>query len=421
MPGYHDGWSPVPFSTRLPGPFSRTRTQPTTAATEPGPDEGPATTADAPQDRGTGRRRALGIVAGTTALVLAGTGIAVAQAHKTVALDVDGTVRSVGTFAGSVEELLEAEGVTVGDRDTVSAIGPLAEGQEVVVRHAHQITVTDGEDESTVWTTALTADEALDTLAARDADVALVASRSGSRADLALELTPRGDVSVLVDGGDVSVDAAGRTLAEALTAAGITLNELDRVQVRQSAAGDVEVVVTRVVTEHQIRMEPVPFGTTEQKDPDAYVGTETVVTKGVDGNRTIRERVTTVDGKVVTRKLVSDRVTTAPVNEVVKVGTKTRSVSSGSGKPGPITAGGDADSLNWAALARCESGGSPTIVSSNGLYHGLYQFSVGTWRSVGGAGLPSDAPAAEQTARAKMLYNRSGAGPWPHCGRLLFS
>ena len=70
---------------------------------------------------------------------------------------------------------------------------------------------------------------------------------------------------------------------------------------------------------------------------------------------------------------------------------------------------------------RCESGGNPTAVSSTGKYHGLYQFSVSTWQAVGGAGLPSDASAEEQTARAKMLYNRSGAGQWPHCGTNLFS
>ena len=87
----------------------------------------------------------------------------------------------------------------------------------------------------------------------------------------------------------------------------------------------------------------------------------------------------------------------------------------------PVTAGGDADSLNWAALAACESGGNPSAVSSTGKYHGLYQFSVGTWQAVGGTGLPSDASAEEQTARAKMLYNRSGAGQWPHCGKNLFS
>ena len=74
--------------------------------------------------------------------------------------------------------------------------------------------------------------------------------------------------------------------------------------------------------------------------------------------------------------------------------------------------------LNWAAVAQCESGGNPRTNTGNG-YYGLYQFSLPTWRAVGGSGLPSDASAAEQTKRAQILYNRSGAGQWPVCGRKL--
>ncbi|CAD2072126.1 LysM peptidoglycan-binding domain-containing protein [Phocicoccus pinnipedialis] len=75
--------------------------------------------------------------------------------------------------------------------------------------------------------------------------------------------------------------------------------------------------------------------------------------------------------------------------------------------------------LNWSGLAACESGGNPSIVSANGMYHGLYQFDVQTWRSVGGSGLPSNASAAEQTKRAQMLYNQRGSSPWPVCGARL--
>ena len=74
---------------------------------------------------------------------------------------------------------------------------------------------------------------------------------------------------------------------------------------------------------------------------------------------------------------------------------------------------------NWPALAQCESGGNPRIVSSNGLYHGLYQFSVPTWRSMGGSGAASSASADEQTYRAQILYDRAGPGQWPHCGKRL--
>ena len=44
-----------------------------------------------------------------------------------------------------------------------------------------------------------------------------------------------------------------------------------------------------------------------------------------------------------------------------------------------------------------------------------------TWHAVGGVGLPTNASSSEQTYRAQILYNRSGAGQWPVCGHYLFS
>jgi hypothetical protein len=68
------------------------------------------------------------------------------------------------------------------------------------------------------------------------------------------------------------------------------------------------------------------------------------------------------------------------------------------------------------SIALCESGGDPAAVSSNGMYHGKYQFSPATWAAMGGSGLPSQAPEAEQDMRAAMLYASSGPGQWPVCG-----
>jgi hypothetical protein len=68
------------------------------------------------------------------------------------------------------------------------------------------------------------------------------------------------------------------------------------------------------------------------------------------------------------------------------------------------------------AIAQCESGGNPTAIGGGGLYRGKYQFSVETWRAVGGKGDPAAAPEAEQDRRAVILYNQSGPGQWPVCG-----
>jgi hypothetical protein len=68
------------------------------------------------------------------------------------------------------------------------------------------------------------------------------------------------------------------------------------------------------------------------------------------------------------------------------------------------------------SIASCESGGDPTIVSSDGSYRGKYQFDFGTWESVGGSGDPAAAPEHEQDYRAALLYSQAGSSPWPVCG-----
>lgn len=423
VPGLDDGWSLVQFSTRHTGPTPSAAHAATTPQPDTGPEPGPAV-------RATRRRWPL-VAAATAVLVVGAAGTAYAQAHKTVALDVDGEVTRVTTFAGSVDGLLADHDVEVGDRDTVSHSGALLDGAEIVVRHATALVVTVDGNRRVVWTTALSADEALDTLADRAGEVALVASRSADRAELPLDLALSGRAEVLVDGAVLDAPDADTTVGTVLEELAVTLQPLDRVTVRRGATGIVQVVVQRVVVQDVATTIELPFTSRTEQDASRYTGQTAVAQAGVAGVRTVVERVTTVDGVEEAREPVSDGVTLAPVEEIVVVGTKARPVapaapasSSSTGSSaaaGPISAGGDADSLNWAALAQCESGGRVDAVSSTGKYHGLYQFSVTTWRGVGGAGLPSEASAEEQTARAKMLYNRSGAGQWPHCGKNLFS
>ena len=73
----------------------------------------------------------------------------------------------------------------------------------------------------------------------------------------------------------------------------------------------------------------------------------------------------------------------------------------------------------WDALRFCESSDDYRAVSPSGKYRGAYQFDRSTWQTVGGEGDPADASAGEQDARARELYARRGAAPWPTCGRYL--
>jgi peptidoglycan hydrolase-like protein with peptidoglycan-binding domain len=77
---------------------------------------------------------------------------------------------------------------------------------------------------------------------------------------------------------------------------------------------------------------------------------------------------------------------------------------------------GGGSSATLARIARCESGGNPTAISSSGRYRGKYQFSRATWRALGGRGDPAKAPEAVQDAMAGKLLAQRGTSPWPVCG-----
>lgn len=68
----------------------------------------------------------------------------------------------------------------------------------------------------------------------------------------------------------------------------------------------------------------------------------------------------------------------------------------------------------WDQLAACESGGNWAINTGNGFYGGL-QFTLATWKGVGGSGYPNENSREEQIARAEILLARSGWGQWPAC------
>lgn len=411
-------------------PESTTESSPTSVATvtlplDPEPDRPPRRR----------HRRALAAGVAVAALLAGGATGAVADAHKSVSLDIDGQVTQVDTFAGSVEGLLRAQGVRLGERDVVAPApeARLRDGADVVVRFGRQVTLDADGERTKVWVAALDADEALARLSARGDDVRLVASRSGERLAFPLRLAADGgDVTVLADARTRTVADTGEGVEALLAAAGVTVDRDDRVSVEPAAASSgpqVVLRVQRVVTQDVTSTSAVPFQHVEQRDPDRYQDLDPkVVQAGADGVRTRVERVTTVDGVEESRVILSDQQTAAPVDEVVAVGTRKRPAApppaeepaspEPSAPQAPAPAAPPSGDV-WAALAQCESGGRVDAVSSNGLYFGLYQFSLSTWQAMGGSGLPSEASAAEQTQRAQALQARSGWGQWPACAAKL--
>ncbi|MFI5890455.1 transglycosylase family protein [Actinoplanes sp. NPDC051513] len=78
-----------------------------------------------------------------------------------------------------------------------------------------------------------------------------------------------------------------------------------------------------------------------------------------------------------------------------------------------------ASSVNWDAIAQCESGGNWSINTGNGFYGGL-QFTRGTWKAYGGtkyASTANKASKAEQIRIAEKVLDGQGIGAWPVCGK----
>lgn len=348
------------------------------------------------------------------ALVLAVSGFT--RSDHAVDLSVDGVEHRVETRADTVGELLAEQGIVVSDRDLVQPETDVAvtDVDQVTVRHARPIEVVIDGQPMQVWTTELTVDAALAQVGVRIAD-AEVTSRS-TRVPLSgarVGVRAPDQVTVLHDQRRTTVVTTSETVAQVLAEAGVRIGPRDLLNVglRHRVETGLQIEVTRVDTRVRRERFRIDFPTVRRADPSHYEGYERVLAVGRQGLGVREVKVIRHDGVVVRTQVLSSRVLTEPIRRVVVYGTKQRPFSA----PTTGVAG-----LNWAALAQCESGGNPQAVNPAG-YYGLYQFSLGTWASVGGTGNPVDASVDEQTYRAQVLYSRSGAGPWPVCGPLLFS
>ncbi|WP_435842942.1 ubiquitin-like domain-containing protein [Streptomyces lavendulae] len=434
--GDPDGGDPPAASRRRsanPGadaPPATGRRRAVPAADAPGePARRRAAAADAPRVVPSGRRRR-GTVTGSAAAArdnwrrivpqalvvafLAGGTTAFVAADKAVRLTVDGVPRTLHTFAGSVDDLLDAEGLGVGPHDLVAPArgSALDDGEQVVVRYGRPLRLTLDGHSRQVWTTSSTVEGALRQLGVRVEGAYLSAPRTAPvpRSGLTLGVRTERGVTFMADGRERTIRTNAATVQEALDQAGITLRGEDTTSVPPDSfpRDGQTVTVLRITGTREVREERIPYETERVEDDTLFAGTEVVERVGRPGARRVTYGLRTVNGVRQEPRKIAEEVVREPVSQLVKVGTK----------PLPASVAG-ADGLDWDALARCESGGRPTATDASGTYGGLYQFDVQTWQALGGSGRPQDAPGSEQTFRAKKLYVQRGASPWPHCGREL--
>jgi len=367
-----------------------------------------------------GRRRPI-LVAATAALV-AGTvvGGTLIGMTRSVDISVDGAVVEVSTLSGTVAGALSAAGLSAGEHDVLApaADARISDGGQISLNRGRLLTLSIDGQSRQVWTTATTVDDALAQLGENSDDFALSADRGREIPLDGFSLSAATlHTATVTDGtaAPVTVATPATTVADLLTAQGITLGAQDTVSpAPETAVTDgTSVAVTRTVVSTVVESEPIaqPADVTTE-DPNADRGTTTVNVQGAPGTAAVSYQVTTVNGTQTAKVEVGRTTTVEPVATQISVGTKTTLTFVGN----QVFFNDTEFGVNWDGLAFCESTHNPKAINANpsaGLpTYGLFQFDLPTWQSVGGSGNPIDASPEEQIMRAKLLFQSRGLEPW---------
>jgi uncharacterized protein YabE (DUF348 family) len=351
------------------------------------------------------------VVAGATALALAGGTFGYATMNKAVTLSVDGQASEVRTGAGTVGDLLHSEGIEVSDHDVVAPglTAKLNEGSRVAVRFGREVTFNVDGKPQTIWTTATTVDQAVSALGIDTAGAELSTSRSSSigREGLDVDIATEKQIVIKVAGKKRSFTTTAQTVGEALSEAKIAVDSDDKISIAKTAAlvDGAKFSYTRVDVKRVTKKQKVAYGTVRKESGKIAKGVTKIDKAGVSGARAVTYRVVRHNGKIISRKKVGSKITRKPVTQIVLVGTKAPKTSSA-----PSVAAGGV----WDKIAQCESGGNWSINTGNGFYGGL-QFTLSTWHAYGGSGMPNQASRAQQIAVAKKVQAAQGWGAWPAC------
>jgi hypothetical protein len=232
----------------------------------------------------------------------------------------------------------------------------------------------------------------------------------------------RGFPVTLVDGGRATaMRAQAGSVAAFLEQAGVALGPNDRLEV--AADGPVlpgaVIGIERVVEWTTVETIPLVAPVETIYEPDQYVGWSYVTAQGTSGEARVTFLVRSVNGVETGRTIVASEQLSAPVAQVVHVGTKV--------KPPPpppaeieaiiraAAAKYDVDPDQLLRVAYCESRYDPLAFNSVLGASGLFQIIPGTWRvnsaAAGYGGASVWDPVANANVAAWMFGNHQ-AGQW---------
>ncbi|MBW4061097.1 G5 domain-containing protein [Candidatus Saccharibacteria bacterium] len=352
-----------------------------------------------------------------------------ASSQRIVSLYVDDQKRVITTDDTTVSTLLRDSGVKLAAGDVVepSVNAAIPNGFfNINVYRARPIVVHDGDKtyqfSSAYQSPHLLAAQAGLTLYPEDTYTTAVVTDFVAPAEIGVGVTVNRatPITVHIDGANETIRTQAKTVGTALAGAGVKLGLKDTISVPDTTAvmPGLNIEVTRVTDVTATLTDVVPFSTTTLNDPTTLVGSSKVQTPGVNGSRTGVWLIHYQNGAETGRVLQSLTAQTAPVTQVMVIGTKVLFAGSVEYWRPQVVAAATAYGLDPNKMLRimaCESGGNATSVSrliNDGQHpEGLFQFLPTTWISIGGTmNNILDGPTQIQLAAKKM--RRDGFSAW---------
>lgn len=242
-----------------------------------------------------------------------------------VAIMDNGVSASKFSMFDTAEEILEEQGIEIGEFDTY-AFETISDNEyKLDIKRGFTANVTDGENVTEVGvkygeTVADVLNRAEITLEAGDkvepsADTVLTEASE-------ISVQRCYDAYIAVDGKRITVQANGQTAAELLAENGIELGKYDFISCDENKVivKGMTLTVTRVSYVKRVTVETVAYETEEIESNLAAMGTTEVITEGVNGAKKVTSREKYINGKRVSTVVLSEKITSEPVNEVVAVG-----------------------------------------------------------------------------------------------------
>jgi resuscitation-promoting factor RpfB len=263
-------------------------------------------------------------------------GLVFVTLHKEVRLSVDGAVRSVGTMASSVGDLLAEEGISLNRHDRVQPVtsASLGEGTEVRVLLAKQVTLLLDGAQRSVWVTGgKTVDQVLEQINLRSERHAYVQPSRGATVEHGdvIVYQPAVRVRLNADGQSREVISNAEDVGTLLDSLGVRLDRMDRVEPSRHAPLEQGLPIRVMRVEHRrvVEESAISYGTQVRYSRELLQGLRRLEREGVPGLRRTTFEVRLENGREVARRQLGSQAVREPMDQVILEGTRPPHVSTG--------------------------------------------------------------------------------------------